>query len=221
MNKTFKKITALSLCLLMLVSLTSCGKDYEKAYSNYIKSLIGINYLGATDDYIKATGANKADAEALYEANANMLADNIQAYYGVIITDAPELQEEYVALAKQIYSTINFSIKKVYEGTNSYYVDIEIYPIDIFNQTASEVEAYVDTFNQAVANGDYNDYTLSEYETIFSRGLIDILFEGSLVMTYAEPVVVTAEIIQDGDKYYISDSDFLAIDSALFNTKIK
>ena len=47
--------------------------------------------------------------------------------------------------------------------------------------------------------------------------MIDILFEGSLVMEYAEPQTVTVQIIDDGKTYKISDSDFLKIDSAMFN----
>jgi hypothetical protein len=90
--------------------------------------------------------------------------------------------------------------------------------MDILNQCTDDVNAYVEVFNSAVANGSYNEYTLNEYETIFSRGLIDILFEASLEMQYADPVTVTVEIIEEGNTYKIADSDFLAIDKAMFNT---
>ncbi|MBO5509643.1 MAG: hypothetical protein J5962_04185 [Lachnospiraceae bacterium] len=217
MKIRFKQMLCLTLCLVLCFSITGCSNSKEKMYGDYVKSLIGINYLGANENYIKATGANQEDADALYEANAEMLANNIQAYYGVTITDAPELQSEYIELAKHIYSKVNYSIDKVYKGTDSYYVDVIIYPMDIFNQTAEDVSTYVDVFNVAVANGSYNEYTLSEYETIFSRGLIDILFEASLEMSYADPVTVTVQIIEENGTYRISDSDFLAIDKAIFN----
>jgi hypothetical protein len=90
--------------------------------------------------------------------------------------------------------------------------------MDILNQCSEDVSAYVDVFNNAVSSGSYNDYTLNEYETIFSRGLIDILYEASLEMQYADPVTVTVEIVEDGSTYRITDSDFLAIDKAMFNT---
>lgn len=218
MHRNVHRLISFTLMLVLCVfACTGCSNDKEKLYENYVKSLIGINYLGANADYIKATGASQADADALYEANMKMLADNILTYYGVVITDAPELESEYIELAKHIYSKVNYSIDRVYEGKDSYYVDIIIYPMDIFNQCSDDVYAYVDVFNTAVSNGSYNEYTLNEYETIFSRGLIDILFEGSLVMEYAEPQTVTVQIIDDGKTYKISDSDFLKIDNAMFN----
>ena len=217
MKTKFKQMLCLTLCLVLALSITGCKKSKDKLYGDYVKSLIGINYLGANENYIKATGANQEDADALYEANAKLLADNIQTYYGVVINDAPELEDEYIELAKHIYSKVNYSIDKVYRGTDSYYVDVIIYPMDIFNQTENDVNTYVDVFNVAVANGSYNEYTLNEYETIFSRGLIDILFEASLAMTYADPVTVTVQIIEENNTYRISDADFLAIDKAIFN----
>ena len=68
--------------------------------------------------------------------------------------------------------------------------------------------------------GTYNDYTLAEYETEFAQGLVDILKTGCESMTYADPQVVTVEIIEDGNKYYISDRDFMKIDAAMISSAI-
>jgi hypothetical protein len=176
-----------------------------------------MNYIGSDQKDIETAGATATDAETLYSDNVQRLADSLQVYYGVNIADAPELEDEYIELAKHIYSKVNYSVDKVYEGTGSYYVDVTVYPMDILNQCSEDISAYVDVFNNAVASGSYNEYTLAEYETIFSRGLIDILFEASLEMQYADPVTVTVEIIEEGNTYRIADSDFLAIDKAMFN----
>jgi hypothetical protein len=175
-----------------------------------------MNYIDS-DSSISSDGATESDASTLYEDNVERLAKSLRTYYGVTIADAPDMEEEYIELAKHIYSKVNYSVDRVYKGTNSYYVDVTIYPMDILNQCSEEISNYVDVFNEAVANGSYNDYTLTEYETIFSRGLIDILFEASLDMQYADPVTVTVEIVEDGDTYKITESDFLAIDKAMFN----
>jgi hypothetical protein len=204
------------LALICSISLTGCSNIKEKRYANYVKSLISMNYIGS--DSAEKAGATESDAETLYSDNVTRLADNLRTYYGVNIADAPELEDEYIELAKHIYSKVNYSIDKVYKGTDSYYVDVIIYPMDILNQCSEDVSAYVDVFNNAVSSGSYNDYTLNEYETIFSRGLIDILYEASLEMQYADPVTVTVEIVEDGSTYKIADSDFLAIDKAMFNT---
>jgi hypothetical protein len=198
--------------------LTGCSNLKEKKYASYVKSLIALNYISDDDKDAKKAGATETDATSFYDDNVQRLADSLQTYYGVNISDAPEMEDEYIELAKHIYSKVNYSVDRVYKGTSSYYVDVTIYPMDILNQCTDDVNAYVEVFNNAVASGSYNEYTLNEYETIFSRGLIDILFEASLEMQYADPVTVTVEIIEEGNTYKIADSDFLAIDKAMFNT---
>lgn len=220
MARFFKKLTIFTLCFSMLFSMAACGADVEKIYQSYIKSLIAINYLGATEDYVAASGATQTEADALYQANVEYLADNIITYYGITITDAPELREDYIELARLIYSKCNYTVSKAYQDGSVYLVDVTIYPMDLFAQTSGEVSAYVDTFNQAVEAGTYNDYTLTEYETEFSDGMIEILKNGTLNMTYCDPVTITVEIVVEGDTYYISDRDFLRIDAAMIASSI-
>ena len=76
----------------------------EKRYQTYIKSLIAINYLGATKDYIAASGANQEDADALYQANIDLLTDNILTYYSVNIDDAPEMREQVRVSCQKIFT---------------------------------------------------------------------------------------------------------------------
>ena len=220
MNLKHKRFWVLALCLIIVFSLTGCSSKWEKTYQNYVKSLIAINYLGATEDYVKATGANQADADALYEENMEHLADNILAYYDVTISDVSGAKQGYIDLAKNIYSKINYKVDKAVESNGVYTVDVTIYPINIFAQTNDAVIAYVDKFNQDVAAGVYNDYTMEQYETEFSNGLLAILNDACLNMTYADPVVITVTIVEDDDIYYISDEDFLAIDAAMISTAI-
>ncbi len=219
-KKKWKRIPAFLLVCAMMLSLTACSGNEEKKYQTYIKSLIAINYLGATKDYIEASGANEADAENLYNENIALLTDNLLTYYGVTIDDAPEMRTQFEELAKHIYSKVNYKVDKARKDGSVYLVDITIYPINLFEQTSEEVIAYVETFNTDVKAGIYNDYTLTEYETTFAQGLLDILNAGCDSMTYAEPQVVTVEIVEEDDKFFISTRDFLAIDSAMIASSV-
>lgn len=214
MNNQNKKIVLLVMSFVMLFSLTACKNNSKNHYKNYVKSLIAINYLGAGDDY-KDTGASKQDAEALYEANMEYFADQIISYYNVTLSDASTMREEYVTLAKSIYSKVNYAVSDPYQDGDTYFVDVTIYPIDIFNQTYDDVYSYVSDFNTGVQNGDYNSYTLEQYETEFSTGLLNILNTACIDVKYADPVTIKVEIIEDGDTFYISDADFQAIDAAM------
>ena len=83
--------------------------------------------MGATEDYMKASGASQEEADNLYQANIEYLADNIITYYGITITDAPELKADYIELAKLIYSKCNYSVSKARKDGSVYLVDVIIY----------------------------------------------------------------------------------------------
>ncbi len=220
-----KRIEKLMLCTCMFtfcaVFLCGCGKDsVVTRYQQYVKSLIALNYLGATNDYIAATGASEDEANAIYNGNVSYLTDNIIAFYSLQIDNAPEVRTLYEELAKKMYSKVNYSVSPAYKYGSVYLVDVTIYPIDLFSQSAPKVREYINKFNENVTAGKYNDYELSQYETEFATGLEEILSAECDNMTYAEPVTLTVEIIEDGDKFYLRDRDFLNIDATMINTMI-
>ncbi len=203
----------LFVCLLLL---TGCGSNQQgKKYKSYVESLITANYLGISDEYLEATGANESDAEALYLGNATRLAENLISYYGLEISNDSDLGPAMVELAKNIYSKTSFSTNDAYKQGDDYYVDVTIYPIDIINQTNDAVTTYIEDFNQRVLDGDYNDYERDEYENEFATGLIQLLQDAVSEISYTDPVVITVKIITSEDSFYISDEDVLAIDAAV------
>ena len=212
-----KKAVCVLLCMCMLLGVSGCGSKSSN-YKAYVKSLISANYLGITDEYAKMTGANEEDAEALYLQNVTRLADNLSIYYGLEIGSDPELAPAMVDLSKKIYGKTKFEINRVYTDNNIDYVELTIYPIDIINQTNAQVVEYVEKFNAAVDNGDYNNYSKEEYEYEFASGIIGILAGAVNDIEYGEPEVITVRIITSGDTYYIGNEDFRNIDRCILNT---
>ena len=121
--------------------------------------------------------------------------------------------------AKQIYGKAKFDVGTPYKDNNINYVDVTIYPIDIINQTNSDVAAYVAGFNQALENGDYNDYTKEEYEYEFASGIIGILAGAVEDIDYSTPETVKVRIITTEETYYIGSEDFVNIDKYIILTK--
>ena len=212
--KTRKLIIAVLLAA-MCLSLAACGDKKDKKYQKYVNDLITANYLGATDEYIETTGANKSDAEEMYDNNLLRLAGALESYYGLTVNSDDELFGEIKELAKVIYGAIKYDTGEAYKKGGSYYVDVTIYPIDILNQTDAEVKAYVESFNERVSAGEFNNYEKEAYEHEFAGGIVDILKAGVKEMKYADPVTVTVTIVVEGDTYYISNDDFIKIDDLL------
>ena len=216
-----KKIIIFSMLTAVLLTTVSCEKKAEESlYQQYVKSLIAMNYLGATSDYIAATGSSEENANTIYEGNISYLTNNIISYYNLQIDNAPEVRSLYEELAKKVYGKINYTVSPAYKYGSVYLVDVTIYPIDLFNQSASRVRSYIESFNNNVASGKYNDYELAAYESEFASGLCVILSEECDSMTYADPLTLTVEIVEEDDTYYLRDRDFLNIDAAMINTTI-
>lgn len=213
-----KKGILLIFTLVAVFALAGCGGKSKNAhYKSYVKSLIAINYLGATDDYIESAGCNKSDAIALYNSNIGVLTDSILTYYGITIPEGSSLRADYEELAKNIYSKIDYTVSDAYEADGTTKLDVKIKPINIFKQTKDEVIAYIDDFNTRVAHGDFNEYTVDMYNEEFARGIVLILDNACNEMTYADEVTVTVSIIESGNSFYISDEDFLSIDAAMLS----
>ena len=202
---------------MLLISLSGCGKK-ESDYKAYVKSLISAYYLGITDEYVTMTGSNEEDAEAIYLQNVTRLADNLSLYYGLEIAGDEQLAPAMVDLSKQIYGKAKFEVNRAYKDNNIYYVELTIYPIDILNQTNDQLVEYVNSFNAAVDEGKYNDYSKEEYEYEFASGIIGILASAVNDIEYGEPEVVTVRIITTEDSYYIGNEDVRNIDRCILNT---
>ena len=217
MNKGFKG-RVIAMMLIIALSLTGCTFGESGKYKFYVESLIAANYLGISDEYIKATGADETEAEALYLQNMTRLADNLNTYYDFNISSDHDLAPKMVELAKKIYSKAKYKVSPSHKDSGIYYVNITIYPINILNQTAPDVDAYINDFNARAQAGEFVEYTQDEYESEFASGIMDILFEACDHMEYKEPVNLTLRILSNNDSFYISDSDFRAIDTAILAT---
>lgn len=217
----FNKIRTLSaacLIFVMLFSLTACGNDRAVRYQTYVDSLITANYLNSCEQYVRSTGANQDDADAMYLQNVTRLANNLESFYGLEISSDVELAPKMVELAKKIYSKARFHTDPAIKDNNIYYVTVTIEPIDLLNQTHDEVLAYVEDFNKRVEKGDYNNYVKEDYEHEFAAGIIDILDKASDKMEYGDPVTIKVRIILSDSNFYISNEDFRNIDMAILST---
>ena len=214
-----KKTAAFILCISFLLSLTACG-GAKGDYQGYVNSLITANYIGVSDGYVKITGANEEDVEALYLQNVARLASNLSDYYSLDIWNDTELSRAMTTLSRKIYGCVKFDVGKPYRDNNIDYVDVTIYPIDIINQTNDEVVAYINGFNEAVDRGDYDNYSKEEYEYEYASGIMGILADAVNNITYAEPEVVKVRIIVSDDTFYIGNEDFRNIDRCMILSEL-
>ncbi len=222
MKFAMKKITAVFLVLLTITSLTGCSLfgNGKKTYANYVQSLLDVNYKAEFTNYMNITGATQEEAQAVYDDGLNYLADALMVAYGVNDVEGSDIKSQFVELAKNIYSHASYEITEVVKVDGVYSVTVTIYPIDVLLITYDDVVAYIEDMNQRVTAGEYNDYELDEYEIEYAQGIINILNEAIPNIGNGEGVPITVTILDNGEYYYISDADFLALDKAILTTTI-
>ncbi len=215
MNKKMK-FTALALVLVILISsLAGCAHKKKTAYQTYIQNLLDVNYKGNFEDYIKESGGKETDAVSMHGECIAYLANQLITHYSLDNAKSITINNTYQKLAEEIYSHAKYEVSEGYKKGSDYYVDIKVYPLNILNQVYDEVFHYIDTFNQNVSAGTYNNYTKEDYEEVFAQGIADILQSKSANIEYAEPVTVSVKMIDDGEYYYIDKDDLARLDAAM------
>ncbi|MCI8508754.1 MAG: hypothetical protein HFJ06_09365 [Lachnospiraceae bacterium] len=216
MKSVIKKTTIFSMICIMMLSLAGCSlfDSKSKVYSRYVISLLDINYKNVSKDYMTLTGVSQKDAEAVYVANMDYQAHNLMNYYGVKEVDDGTILSEFYYLAQSIFSNAKYEITNVKkdDDSESYTLELTVYPLDTLETTYDQVVKYIENFNSRVDEGDYNNTTEVDYETEFAEGIIDILKSTTDKAGYMDPVVLEIPIQPSDDYYYIADEDFLKID---------
>ena len=216
MKSVIKRFTVILMVCAMTISLAGCSLFDSKAkvYSRYAISLLDINYKNVSKDYMTLTGVSQKDAEAVYVANMDYQAHNLMNYYGVKEVDDGTILSEFYYLAQSIFKNAKYEVTDVKQDkdSNSYTLELTVYPLDTLETSYDDVVAYIENFNARVDEGDFNDTTEVDYETEFAEGIINILKKTVENPGYMDPVVLEIPIEPSDDYYYIKDEDFLKID---------
>ena len=216
MRSTIKKTITLSMIFILAFSLCGCSlfDSRAKVYSRYAISLLDINYKNVSKDYMTLTGVSQKDAEAVYVDNMDYQAHNLMNYYGVKEVDDGTILSEFYYLAQSIFANAKYEVTDVKKDkdSDSYTLELTVYPLDTLEASYDEVVQYIEDFNTKVDDGNYNNTTEVEYETEFAEGIINILKAHTSEPGYMDPVVLEIPIQPSDDYYYITDDDFLKID---------
>lgn len=217
MKTAIKRISAIALIFTMMLSAVGCSlfDSKEKVYTRYLTSILDINYKNITKDYITLNGVSQKDAEAVYVANMDHQAHNLMNYYGIKEVDDGTVLSEFYYLAQTIFANAKYDVTDVKhdKSSDTYTLEVTVYPLDTLETTHEEIVAYIENFNARVDEGEFNNTNEVDYETEFAEGIIEILKKTADKPGYMDPVVINVPIQTKDDYYCISDEDFLEINS--------
>lgn len=214
-----KKTRLAALCgvlLLGLLTLSACGGFDAKAL---VQGNLDVIYLGTYDqDYLDMVEITEEEAEASYnegiENEATFFCDYFDVDWDMLTTDG---QQEILDMYKQIYQHSKYEVGEVTRNSDTYLVELTIYPIDIIQKfTDEDSDFFLDSWQHRLDTGEFDLYTDEEFEQAWSHEIVTLISARLDKIGYLDPETISVQIAQDDDGYYvITDNDFKRIDDLM------
>ncbi len=214
-----KKTRLAALCgilLLGLLTLSACGGFDAKAL---LQGNLDVIYLGTYDaDYLDSVEMTEEEAEAAYNEGIENEAAFFCDYFDVD-WDALDAagQQEILDMYKHIYQHSKYEVGEVTRNSDTYLVELTVYPMDIIQKfTEEDSDFFLDSWQHRMDTGEFDLYTEEEFEQAWSHEIVTLISARLDNIGYLDPETISVQIAQDDDGYYvITDNDFQRIDELI------
>lgn len=221
--KYIKKLAALALAALMLLSMSACSAVVDKATELQMANLVQGNmdelYLGKFDPkYLESVNSTAEEAKAYYEDGLAAEADFFAYYFGIeYFTD--DLKAEVIDLYREIYSHSNYTVGAASRlDENTVVVKVDIQPIDVFAQMTEDYEDYMADFyakyTQDVVEA-MDDAAYQAYDAEWADLVIGLCREKLANVGYEETVSLAVQVVLQDEIWRISDDSMTDIDTQM------
>lgn len=199
-----KRLAGLLVSAIMAVSvLTGCGSSSDVAA--YTKGVLDVAYNKGTDDYVKATGAKKADAEGYMEQSLEVQSKALAVYFG-IENPSDAVIEAFVPVAEKICELAEYEVKVDKENVTVEAKGVEVKP-------GEEAQKYLDDYNvKRFVDGD-----ASCTDESFAKDMAEILVKELESAKDAKSTTVEITVTEKDGSFHITDEDMVKVDEALIS----
>ncbi len=214
-----KRTRIAALCgilLLGLLTLTACGGFDAKAL---VQGNLDVIYLGTYDqDYLDMVEITEEEAEASYnegiENEATFFCDYFDVDWDALTAEG---QQAILDMYKQIYQHSKYEVGEVTRNSDTYLVELTVYPIDIIKKFVDEdSDFFLDSWQHRLDTGEFDLYTDEEFEQAWASEIVTLISARLDNIGYLDPETISVQIAQDDDGYYvITDNDFQRIDELM------
>lgn len=219
MDKIKKSIRYVVLLTGICILCIGCGKKFDA--SGYTKAILDVGYKNQTEKYVELTGADKKDADKIFEDNLNLM---LQEFAGYELPD--ELEEKYRVLFQDMMKKVKYTVSEAKEDDNkNFTVDVTVEPMLIFTETYAEFQKQSEEYARQVSNEVMNGASMpSDQEMqnhvfeIYHTILRNYLDNG---MKYGNPETVTVHVIKnEKNVYHISQEDIAKLDEKMMTMDV-
>lgn len=214
-----KKTRLAALCgilLLGLLTLSACGGFDAKTL---LQGNLDVIYLGVYDqDYLNMVEMTEEEAEASYNEGIGNEAAYFCDYFDVdwdALTIAA--QQDILDMYKQIYQHSKYEVGEVTRSSDTYLVELTVYPMDIIQKFVDEdSDSFLDSWQHRMDAGEFDLYTDEEFARAWSHEIVTLISARLDNIGYLDPETIPVQIDQDDDGHYvITDNGFRRIDELI------
>lgn len=241
MKSLIKRLACLFSFFICVLCLTSCGNGREEFITNLVSGNIEEVYLGNfQEEYLEMVSITKEDAERIYTDGMLMEAENFAYYWGILQAENgdhfddlnEELQNEIIALCKQIYGCTKYEISSVAEQDDgNYAVTVLVDPINIMKQAmelydSGEYEP-LNAFWHEYNNGNINNnlelsteqkYIIhTNYTNQYAKIIVQMIHDLIPSLEYAEQQSQVIRVECINEIWQINRDDWNTFDSSIIN----
>lgn len=212
-----------ALALLILLSVSGCGKAEQENYDQQAQFLVQGNldlfYRGTADAlYLAQVDMTRAQAQETFSNSLAMEADYFAAYFSLGALSAP-LREEITELCRQIYTRVDYTVgtpEKV--RADSYAVPVTVRPLDVMEQALGGADESLAAFREKYASQPVDNMTEDErtsYEAERAQAIITMVEAQLPRAGYKDAVELTLYLNCSNGVWQLESEGLQAVDALI------
>lgn len=211
-KRKMKKVLALMLTFIFVISATACGGATEFDAEAYVRGVLDANYKQKYDEYAKARGISEKDAKAEIDEALDEQVDTELSGLEDLGDFTEEEKQEYKDMLVKIDNLAKYEVKEAKKDKDgNFTVTIKVTPSDVY-QTLEDNSTVV-----AQEMMDQGQDVSQADASMFQDLLIQSMQKSIDGNTYGDTTTIEIAVTKDSDEQYvISDSDMEKILTALF-----
>ncbi len=207
MKRKIKRTAALLLAVFLLTGCASVKEKMGIAFpvKEYVESVLETVYHGEYGEYQKYTQESAEAAKAYHD----QYVEGETAYFAEYLRIenlSEQGKEQLKKLIEALYKQARFEVQEPIYKDDSQLVEVVVHPVDFFHAAGEEVNGYIQSFNQALAGGEYDTMDSEAQKAKYETELLAICEKYTEVpaSTYQISINLTLKEL-DGGYYQITD----------------
>lgn len=210
--KSLKRVALLLVSVLAVGLFAGCGGSFDA--SAYVKALMDNSYKNDSKAFVDMKIGSAEEASSLYQQGVD--AEVSALLSGVSVSD--DVKAAYSDFVTELLSKANYTVGEAEKNGDGFIVTVTYKQMKIFEPAVTEYSAQLES-EMAEWQAQITEGSMTQddaYNEMFQL-LVDVLSDTLANVEYGEEQTATVAVDLINNVYTPSDSDFLNLESSMFD----